>query len=155
MTTILINQLSTSGFWHCAWARGWKAKNGNWNAFLPSSRDNQGDWIRFTCWYLGFGYKCHRNGRKRSSICWSSPDESKSICSSVTIWSWYWDLCLQVLYLVANNPAPSFAHPELWSAEFKDFVSKCLEVNYEKRPTAKQLLKVLSPILYSIQQPLC
>eukprot|EP01122_Echinamoeba_exundans_P012765 TRINITY_DN5421_c0_g1_i1.p1 TRINITY_DN5421_c0_g1~~TRINITY_DN5421_c0_g1_i1.p1 ORF type:complete len:1244 (+),score=206.12 TRINITY_DN5421_c0_g1_i1:107-3838(+) len=47
---------------------------------------------------------------------------------------------MRVLFLVANNPAPKLTHPELWSAEFNDFVTKCLEVDRDRRPRAAQLL---------------
>lgn len=48
---------------------------------------------------------------------------------------------MRVLFLVANNPAPKLTHPELWSSEFNDFVTKCLEVDPMKRPQPSQLLK--------------
>jgi serine/threonine protein kinase len=46
---------------------------------------------------------------------------------------------MRVLFLVANNPAPKLTHPELWSADFNDFVTKCLEVDRDRRPRAAQL----------------
>jgi serine/threonine protein kinase len=49
---------------------------------------------------------------------------------------------MRVLFLVANNPAPKFAHPEQWSKDFNDFVTKCLILDPQKRPRPGDLLSV-------------
>ncbi|KAG0326191.1 signal transducing kinase of the PAK [Podila horticola] len=48
---------------------------------------------------------------------------------------------LRALYLIATNGTPALQHPEKISADFTDFLSQCLEVDPEKRPTATQLLR--------------
>lgn len=44
--------------------------------------------------------------------------------------------------MIPTNPPPTFTNPDLWSASFRDFVSKCLVKNPEDRATATQLLQV-------------
>lgn len=44
--------------------------------------------------------------------------------------------------MIPTNPPPTFTTPDLWSASFRDFVSKCLVKNPETRATATQLLQV-------------
>ncbi|KAI5944013.1 Myosin-IIIa, partial [Manis javanica] len=41
----------------------------------------------------------------------------------------------------SRNPPPKLRQPEIWSAEFNDFISKCLTKDYEKRPTVSDLLQ--------------
>ncbi|KAF9947930.1 signal transducing kinase of the PAK [Mortierella alpina] len=48
---------------------------------------------------------------------------------------------LRALYLIATNGTPALQHPEKISADFTDFLHRCLEVDPEKRPTATELLK--------------
>ncbi|KAL4250202.1 protein kinase superfamily protein [Abortiporus biennis] len=47
---------------------------------------------------------------------------------------------LKALYLIATNGTPTIANPESLSPTFRDYLSKCLEVDVEKRPTATELL---------------
>lgn len=49
---------------------------------------------------------------------------------------------LKALYLIATNGTPSIANPESLSSIFRDYLSKTLEVDAEKRPDAAQLLQV-------------
>jgi p21-activated kinase 1 len=48
---------------------------------------------------------------------------------------------LKALYLIATNGTPAINNPEALSEIFKDYLSKCLEVDAEKRPDAQGLLK--------------
>jgi len=48
---------------------------------------------------------------------------------------------LRAMYLIATNGTPKLKHPEKLSAVFKDFLFKSLEMDVEKRPSAKELLK--------------
>nr|XP_045255646.1 myosin-IIIa isoform X3 [Macaca fascicularis] len=48
---------------------------------------------------------------------------------------------MRALFKIPRNPPPKLRQPELWSAEFNDFVSKCLTKDYEKRPTVSDLLQ--------------
>ncbi|EPQ56507.1 Pkinase-domain-containing protein [Gloeophyllum trabeum ATCC 11539] len=48
---------------------------------------------------------------------------------------------LKALYLIATNGTPQIANPEALSPVFKDYLSKTLEVDAEKRPDATQLLQ--------------
>ncbi|KFO18932.1 Myosin-IIIa [Fukomys damarensis] len=48
---------------------------------------------------------------------------------------------MRALFKIPRNPPPQLRQPELWSAEFSDFISKCLTKDYEKRPTVSDLLQ--------------
>ncbi|KAI0704159.1 kinase-like domain-containing protein [Earliella scabrosa] len=48
---------------------------------------------------------------------------------------------LKALYLIATNGTPQIANPESLSPIFRDYLSKTLEVDAEKRPTASELLQ--------------
>ncbi|XP_008829966.1 myosin-IIIa [Nannospalax galili] len=48
---------------------------------------------------------------------------------------------MRALFKIPRNPSPKLRQPELWSAEFNDFISKCLTKDYEKRPTVSDLLQ--------------
>ncbi|RUS18060.1 kinase-like domain-containing protein [Endogone sp. FLAS-F59071] len=52
---------------------------------------------------------------------------------------------LRALYLIATNGTPSLQNPDSLTPVFRDFLSKCLEVDSEKRPTATKML--LHPFL--------
>lgn len=45
-----------------------------------------------------------------------------------------------VIFMTKSNPVQGFKEPSLWSAEFNDFVKKCLQVNPYNRPEASELL---------------
>lgn len=51
---------------------------------------------------------------------------------------------LKALYLIATNGTPTIANPENLSTIFRDYLSKTLEVDVEKRPDAPTLLQVCS-----------
>ena len=51
---------------------------------------------------------------------------------------------LKALYLIATNGTPTIANPESLSPIFRDYLSKTLEVDAEKRPSASELLQVSS-----------
>ncbi|XP_025786044.1 myosin-IIIa [Puma concolor] len=48
---------------------------------------------------------------------------------------------MRALFKIPRNPPPHLRQPEIWSAEFNDFISKCLTKDYEKRPTVSDLLQ--------------
>jgi p21-activated kinase 1 len=48
---------------------------------------------------------------------------------------------LKALYLIATNGTPTIANPENLSSVFRDYLSKTLEVNVDKRPDASGLLQ--------------
>ncbi|XP_066240978.1 myosin-IIIa [Saccopteryx leptura] len=48
---------------------------------------------------------------------------------------------MRALFKIPRNPSPKLRQPEIWSAEFNDFISKCLTKDYEKRPTVSDLLQ--------------
>eukprot|EP00794_Sanderia_malayensis_P011046 gene11045-12211_t len=52
---------------------------------------------------------------------------------------------LRALYLIATNGTPELQHPERLSPIFRDFLENTLEMDVEKRPTARGLL--LHPFL--------
>ena len=51
-------------------------------------------------------------------------------------------LTLQALYLIATNGTPEIQHPERLTPLFKDFLSKCLETDVDKRVSSRELLQV-------------
>lgn len=48
---------------------------------------------------------------------------------------------LRALYLIATNGTPALQSPESLSEGFRDFLSKCLAVDPEMRPSAEEMLK--------------
>ncbi|XP_075068076.1 myosin-IIIa [Mixophyes fleayi] len=48
---------------------------------------------------------------------------------------------MRALFKIPRNPPPTLRQPELWSAEFNDFISKCLAKDFEKRPMVCDLLE--------------
>jgi len=48
---------------------------------------------------------------------------------------------LRALFLITTKGIPDLKEPEKWTKEFRDFVSKTLEKDPEKRPGAQELLK--------------
>ncbi|ELW65031.1 Serine/threonine-protein kinase PAK 1 [Tupaia chinensis] len=50
---------------------------------------------------------------------------------------------LRALYLIATNGTPELQNPEKLSSIFRDFLNRCLEMDVEKRGSAKELLQIL------------
>uniref|UniRef100_A0A8C5HQ69 non-specific serine/threonine protein kinase n=1 Tax=Gouania willdenowi TaxID=441366 RepID=A0A8C5HQ69_GOUWI len=48
---------------------------------------------------------------------------------------------LRALYLIATNGTPELQNPEKLSSIFRDFLNQCLEMDVEKRGSAKELLQ--------------
>ncbi|XP_069496083.1 serine/threonine-protein kinase PAK 1 [Ambystoma mexicanum] len=48
---------------------------------------------------------------------------------------------LRALYLIATNGTPELQNPERLSGIFRDFLNRCLEMDVEKRDSAKELLQ--------------
>jgi p21-activated kinase 1 len=48
---------------------------------------------------------------------------------------------LKALFLVATNGTPTIANPENLTSTLRDYLTKTLEVDAEKRPDATQLLQ--------------
>ena len=71
---------------------------------------------------------------------------------------------VRAMFKIPDNPPPTFSHPDTWSSEFIEFVSKCLVKNPHKRSSASDLLKdefiqkkskssdILIPIISEAQQ---
>ena len=49
---------------------------------------------------------------------------------------------LKALYLIATNGTPTITNPKSLSPTFRDYLSRALEVDAEKRPTASEVLQV-------------
>jgi len=47
----------------------------------------------------------------------------------------------KVYHRIVNEPPPTLTDPSLWTDEFKDFVSSCLQKEPEKRSAARELLE--------------
>ncbi|ERE78202.1 glycerophosphodiester phosphodiesterase domain-containing protein 4 [Cricetulus griseus] len=54
---------------------------------------------------------------------------------------------LRALYLIATNGTPELQNPEKLSAIFRDFLNRCLEMDVEKRGSAKELLQVTELVI--------
>lgn len=59
---------------------------------------------------------------------------------------------IRALYLIATNGTPELQSPESLSDLFRDFLSQCLQVNPERRPSASEMLE--HPFLAKAD-PLC
>lgn len=49
---------------------------------------------------------------------------------------------IQALYLIATNGTPELQNPERLSSVFRDFLNRCLEMDVDRRGSAKELLQV-------------
>jgi len=58
---------------------------------------------------------------------------------------------LQALFFITTKGIPGLRQPDLWSENFLNFLSQCLDIDIEKRPTSKQLLE--HPFLKSACEP--
>jgi len=58
---------------------------------------------------------------------------------------------LKALYLIATNGTPQIANPEALSPTFRDYLTRCLEVDAEKRPDSAQ---VLQHAFFKMSEPL-
>lgn len=47
---------------------------------------------------------------------------------------------VRAMFVIKSNPPQSLTDPEKWSKDFNDFVSSCLRINVDERPSATQLL---------------
>uniref|UniRef100_A0A8C3GCI0 non-specific serine/threonine protein kinase n=1 Tax=Cyclopterus lumpus TaxID=8103 RepID=A0A8C3GCI0_CYCLU len=48
---------------------------------------------------------------------------------------------MRALFKIPRNPPPTLHQPELWSADFNDFICKCLIKDFELRPNVLDLLR--------------
>ncbi|XP_059480802.1 solute carrier organic anion transporter family member 74D-like [Neocloeon triangulifer] len=48
---------------------------------------------------------------------------------------------MRAIFMIPTKPPPSFREPDRWTAEFIDFVSRCLIKNPEERASASELLQ--------------
>ncbi|KPP75879.1 Serine/threonine-protein kinase PAK 3-like [Scleropages formosus] len=55
---------------------------------------------------------------------------------------------LRALYLIATNGTPELQNPERLSSVFREFLSQCLEMDVDRRGSAKELLQV--SVLYCV-----
>ena len=49
---------------------------------------------------------------------------------------------MRALFMIANQAPPKLSNPSKWSAEFNDFLEKCLVKKPELRWSAQELLNV-------------
>lgn len=49
---------------------------------------------------------------------------------------------VKALYLIATNGTPELQNPERLSSVFRDFLNRCLEMDVDRRGSAKELLQV-------------
>jgi serine/threonine protein kinase len=47
---------------------------------------------------------------------------------------------MRAIFMIPNSPPPTLPDPSQWSADFNDFLKKCLVKNPAERPTARELL---------------
>uniref|UniRef100_A0A7S4IDA0 non-specific serine/threonine protein kinase n=1 Tax=Vannella robusta TaxID=1487602 RepID=A0A7S4IDA0_9EUKA len=109
---------------------------------------------------FGFSAQLSEATQKRNSVVgtpyWMAPELIKGLDydTGVDIWSLgiaaiemadgdppYLDFPpLRALFLIATQGSPSLKDPEQWSVLFRDFLSRCLELDVSKRATATELL---------------
>ncbi|MEQ2164226.1 hypothetical protein GOODEAATRI_004426 [Goodea atripinnis] len=52
-------------------------------------------------------------------------------------------VCREALYLIATNGTPELQNPERLSSVFRDFLNRCLEMDVDRRGSAKELLQLI------------
>lgn len=57
----------------------------------------------------------------------------------------------QALYLIATNGTPELQNPERLSSVFRDFLNRCLEMDVDRRGSAKELLQVIQGVLVHLR----
>ena len=48
---------------------------------------------------------------------------------------------MRAIFMIPSRPPPKLQHPDQWSPEFNEFVSKCLTKNPDERPDADELMQ--------------
>jgi len=48
---------------------------------------------------------------------------------------------MRAIFMIPSRPPPKLTEPDSWSADFNDFVAKCLTKNPEQRPSASEIIK--------------
>jgi serine/threonine protein kinase len=48
---------------------------------------------------------------------------------------------MRAIFMIPSRPPPRLTEADKWSADFNDFVAKCLTKNPDQRPTAKEMLE--------------
>uniref|UniRef100_A0A4W6CLB2 non-specific serine/threonine protein kinase n=1 Tax=Lates calcarifer TaxID=8187 RepID=A0A4W6CLB2_LATCA len=62
---------------------------------------------------------------------------------------------LRALYLIATNGTPELQNPERLSSVFRDFLNRCLEMDVDRRGSAKELLQVKTETQSQARSALC
>lgn len=84
-----------------------------------------------------------RDFTARPTHWWDQPEEVVPKDGDERRGAYCHPLCVaQALYLIATNGTPELQHPEKLSTIFRDFLNQCLEMDVEKRGSAKELLQV-------------
>jgi len=48
---------------------------------------------------------------------------------------------MRAIFMIPSRPPPKLTEPDSWSADFNDFIAKCLSKNPEQRPSASDIIK--------------
>jgi len=48
---------------------------------------------------------------------------------------------MRAIFMIPSRPPPKFTEPDKWTADFNDFIAKCLSKNPEQRPSASDIIK--------------
>eukprot|EP01097_Dermamoeba_algensis_P007198 TRINITY_DN4510_c0_g1_i2.p1 TRINITY_DN4510_c0_g1~~TRINITY_DN4510_c0_g1_i2.p1 ORF type:complete len:317 (-),score=63.69 TRINITY_DN4510_c0_g1_i2:14-964(-) len=60
---------------------------------------------------------------------------------------------MRALFMIPGNPPPTLKHPNNWSKNFNEFISKCLTKEVSGRPTAEEILE--HPFLRNVKSKAC
>ncbi|OWK06161.1 PAK2, partial [Cervus elaphus hippelaphus] len=96
---------------------------------------------------FGFCAQITPEQSKRSTMVgtpyWMAPEvvTRKAYGPKVDIWSLGIMAIEMALYLIATNGTPELQNPEKLSPIFRDFLNRCLEMDVEKRGSARELLQ--------------
>ena len=144
-------------------SRAEQAQHDGGNALLDGTRGGDPEGVRPESGYLVSGNHGDRDGGGRTALSEWESTQGKTGSAARTHDSWCYHAggrtaCRQIfvvpscgslfppyfqaLYLIATNGTPELQNPERLSSVFRDFLNRCLEMDVDRRGSAKELLQV-------------